>query len=151
MASLKGLIEYFLCREFTRGFEIMIILLIILGFAAYLIAPRSVVNAEHVGNAVTGFTTSAGILAAFLGFWLAHLNSSASDLTKKWLQKRIAVIVPFIGLCLFIIFSGLYQLVFENFERAVNSSALGLLLLVFLVGEISYITFYQGFSKEPLQ
>jgi hypothetical protein len=150
LIHLKDLFNLLLTKEFAASFEIMIICVGSIGFLSYLF-PRQVLHMEYAGNVVTGFATSGGIIAAFTGFWLAHLNSNASKDSKKWLQKRIAVIVPFIGVCLFIVFSGLYQLAFGNIGIAVNYSALGVLLLILTVAEVSYITFYQGFKKEQIK
>ena len=151
LKHLKNLFNLLLTKEFAAGFETGLIIVGIIGFVSYLF-PRQVVNMEYAGNVVNGFATSGGIIAAFTGFWLAHLNSNASCKdSKRWLQKRIAVIVPSIGVCLFIVFAGLYQLAFGNIGIAVNYSAFGVSLLILIVGEVSYITFYQGFKKDQIQ
>ena len=149
MPSINSLVTWLSRKEFVVAFESIAFIVGIVVCISYLV-PRPLVHPEYVPNAVTGFATASGVLAAFTGFWLTHIYGNASQQTKKWLLKRIAVLVPLIGFCLLIVFGGLYQLVFGSIEQAMAEASLGTALLIVVDFEVSYMTFYRGFSKDEL-
>ena len=108
--NLKGkndfMRDFTLHNGFVMAFEIaMVVVGIILCIASF--SPRPLEQPEYVPNVVAGCATLSGILAAFTGFWLTHIYSNASEQTKKWLSKRIAVVVPLIGFSLTVVLGGL--------------------------------------------
>jgi uncharacterized membrane protein len=140
-----------LSKEFIIGSEGALVVLGILFCAAFAVTPSVPLDhPEYVPNAVTGLTTLSGILAAFSGFWLIHIYSTALEQTKKWLSKRIAVIVPLIGLCLLAISGSLSELVYGTLESAMQRASFALLLMVLVDFEICFMTVYKAFGKSDL-
>lgn len=141
--------DFTLHNGFVMAFEIaMVVVGIILCIASF--SPRPLEQPEYVPNVVAGCATLSGILAAFTGFWLTHIYSNASEQTKKWLSKRIAVVVPLIGFSLTVVLGGLNGLVYDTAEIALRRALFGTDLILLVDFEVSFMTFYRGFGKKDL-
>jgi hypothetical protein len=147
--DFNSLLDKILCKEAVMAFEVaMIITGIIMALSQF--QSRPIISPQYLPNAVTGFATLTGALAAFTGFWLTQIYTNTPEQTKKWLTKRIAIIVPIIGFSLFLVGGGINQLVYGSLEKAVNFSSSGLSVIVVVDLEVSFMTFYRGFSKKEL-
>jgi len=101
---------------------------------------------NFVPDAVTAYITMAGILTAFIGFWLTHAYSNLKDEEiKKWMSKRIKVIVLVVGLGLVFVMGALGDLVYERLESAYKTALFGTGMIVLAVGEIMFII---GFREK---
>jgi hypothetical protein len=142
--------KFRLRKEFMIGSEIALIIVGIF-FTLFIIFDNSPLEQpQYVSNFVTGCTTLSGILAAFTGFWLAHIYSNASEQTKKWLSKRIAVVVPLIGMSLISVLGGSNELLYGTVEAAVRDMNLGISLILMVDFEVCFMTLYRGFGDKEL-
>jgi len=104
---------------------------------------------NFVPNAVTGLTTIAGVLTAFIGFWLIYAYSHVNDeASKKWLSKRIKVVVLVIGFSLLFIVGSFTDLVYGRLESAYKTALFGTAMLMLVLNEIMFIfAFREEFLK----
>jgi len=103
---------------------------------------------NFVPNAVTAFTTMAGIITAFIGFWLTHAYSNVKDEeTKKWMSKRIKVIVYVVSVGLVFVMGSSNCLVYGWLESAHKLALFGTgIILVALMEIMSIIAFREIFE-----
>ena len=64
--------------------------------------------------------------------------------------KKVAIIVPLIGISLIIVRSGLTNLVYYTTEIAVGRALFGTEFMMLVDMEVSVMTFYRGFGKQEL-
>ena len=99
---------------------------------------------NFVPNAVTALTTLAGILTAFIGFWLTHAYSNLKDeKSKKWMSKRIKAIVIAVGLSLIFVTGAPNDLAHGNLQSAYKSALLGTTIIVLALVEIIFIIVFR--------
>jgi len=99
---------------------------------------------NFVPNAVTGFTTMAGILAAFIGFWLTHAYSNLKDKeSRKWMGRRIKAIVIAVSLGLLFVVGASNDLAHGNLQGAYEFAMLGTTIIVVVLIEIMFIIVFR--------
>jgi len=104
---------------------------------------------NFVPNAVTAFTTMAGILTTFIGFWLTHAYSNLKDEeTKKWMSKRIKAIVSVVGFGLIFVMMSLSDLVYGRLESAYKTALFGTGIILLALGEIMFIIVFREKFEE---
>jgi hypothetical protein len=132
-------------------FEYVEIGLIILGVLLVFLIPANPPLPENnfVPTAVTVYTTLAGILTAFIGFWLTHAYSNLKDEgSKKWMSKRIKAIVIVIGIGLIFIMSSSGDLVYGKLESAFKTALFGTAMILIALTEVMFIiAFREEFEK----
>ena len=104
---------------------------------------------NFVPNAVTAFTTMAGILTAFIGFWLTHAYSNLKgEETKKWMSKRIKAIVLVVGFGLIFVMMSFNDLVYGRLESAYKTALFGTGIIVVAFMEIIFIIAFREKFEE---
>ena len=123
--------------------EIFLIIFSVLLLFGVLTNPPPPEN-NFVPNAVTAFTTMAGILTAFIGFWLTHAYSNLKDEeTKKWMSKRIKAIVFVVGFGLIFIMLSFNDLVYGRLESAHKTALFGTGIILIALMEIMFIIVFR--------
>lgn len=104
---------------------------------------------NFVPDAVTAFTTMAGVLTAFIGFWLTHAYSNLKDVeTKKWMSKRIKAIVLVVGVGLIFVMGSFTDLVYGKLESAHKTALFGTAIIVLALVEIMFIIAFREKFEE---
>lgn len=104
---------------------------------------------NFVPNAVTAFTTMAGVLTAFIGFWLTHAYSNLKDEeTKRWMSKRIKAIVLVVGVGLIFLMGSFSDLVYGRLESAYKTALFGTGIIVLALAEIMFIIAFREKFEE---
>lgn len=132
-------------------FEWIEIFLIIFGIVMLFLIPNNPPPPENnfVPNAVTGYTTMAGILTAFIGFWLTHAYSNIkNEETKKWMSKRVKAIVVVVGFGLLFIGGSFLDLVYGRLESAYKTALFGIAIIVVAFMEIMFIIAFREEFEE---
>jgi len=128
--------------EWLEIFWIIVGVISLFGISANRPPPEN----NFVPDAVTAYITMAGILTAFIGFWLTHAYSNLKDEeTKKWMSKRIKVIVFVVGLGLIFVMGALGDLAYGRLESAYKTALFGTAMITLAVGEIMFII---GFREK---
>lgn len=96
-------------------------------------------NLNFVSDAINGFVTMSGILTAFTGYLITHLIPRLKDTPKKWIGKRIAVIIVAIAFGLVFVMLGLAGLVFGSLEGAYNTALFGTFLIILVFFEVMFM------------
>jgi len=123
-------------------FEWIEIFLILFGVSLPFLVSANPPPPENnfVPNAVTAFTTMAGVLTAFIGFWLTYAYSNLEDeKTKKWMSKRIKAIVLVVGVGLLFVMMSFNDLVYGRLESAHKTALLGTGIILLALMEIMFI------------
>lgn len=132
-------------------FEWIEVFLIVLGVLLAFMVSANPPPPENnfVPNAVTAYTTMAGILTAFIGFWLSHVYSNLEDPeTRKWVSKRIKAIVLVVSFGLLFVMMSFQDLVYGRLESAHKTALFGTGLVLLAFAEIIFIvTFREEFKK----
>jgi len=104
---------------------------------------------NFVPNAVTAFTTMAGVLAAFIGFWLTYFYTNLKDEeTKKWMSKRIKVIVVVVCFGLGVVMLSFRDLAYGHLETAYKTATFGTFMVLMSLWEIMFIIAFRNKFKE---
>jgi protein-S-isoprenylcysteine O-methyltransferase Ste14 len=104
---------------------------------------------NFVPSAVTAFTTFAGILTAFIGFWLTHAYSNLKDEeTKKWMSKRIKAIVVVVVIGLIFVMMSFNALVYGWLESAHKTALFGTGIILLALVEIMFIIAFREWFEE---
>ena len=92
----------------------------------------------------------AGILTAFIGFWLTYAYSNLeSGETKKWMSKRIKAILLVVGFGLIFTMLAFGDLVYDRLESAYKTALFGTGLILLAFAEIIFIVaFREEFEKN---
>jgi len=128
--------------------------IIILFFYFLLIAPLfgsdpAVFDEKYVPNVVTGLATVAGILTAFVGFWIAHIYSNFEIKSKKFLFSRMTKMVAILFFGLLIVVFGLSTMVYGNPRASYAISLLGTAVTILVSIDVLVLLYYRGFEDSP--
>jgi hypothetical protein len=98
-------------------------------------------NPEYVPDAVTGIATIGGTITAFTGYLLSHLLKRIKDTPKKWIGKRVVVIVILLGFGLIFLMFGFQELVYGSLQGAYNGATFGVVLILLAFFEVMFMIF----------
>lgn len=106
-------------------------------------------ESNFVPNAVPAFTTMAGVLAAFIGFWLTQAYSNVKDeKTKRWMNKRMKAIVVVVSFGLAFVMLSFYPLAYGHLESAYKTALFGTFMVLMALFEVMFIiTFREEFEE----
>ena len=127
--------------------EIFLIILFVVAISGMSLPPMPENN--FVPHAVTAFTTMAGILTTFIGFWLTHAYSNLKDKKiKKWMSIRIKAIVIVVGFGLCFVMMSFYNLAYAHLESAYKTALFGTTMVLMALFEVMFIiVFSEEFEK----
>jgi amino acid transporter len=136
---------------FRARFEWIEVFLVVLGFLMVFLVPASPPTPDNnfVPNAVTAYTTLAGILTAFIGFWLTHAYSNLEDgETRKWMRRRMKATVLTVCFGLLFVMMSFNDLVYGRLESAHKTALFGTGLVLLAFAEVVFIVaFREEFKK----
>lgn len=137
-----------------RQAEVLIALPVLLIIFLLLVASAGIFNQSNVPNVVTGLAAVAGILTAFVGFWIVHLYSQETDFGNKlFLFRRMVGMIS-------VLFGGLFFVILGLVLMAVTStllvsfvfSVIGITIIVLVAVDVLLLLNYTDLApKKPAQ
>jgi hypothetical protein len=138
-----------------RQAEVLVALPVLLTVFILLAGSASNLNEQWVPTTVTGLATVAGILTAFVGFWIVHLYSQETAFDNKlFLFKRMVSMLSILfgGLIFVIIGLSLMAVSVKGLGASFVFSVIGITIIVLVAVDVLLLLNFTDLApKKPAQ